>query len=50
MLGLLTLPLSEVKFYVVVMPFDIKMMKLRTLQACSLKHRIKKACFLFWLT
>ena len=39
--------LSEIKSYVVVLSFYIKMMKRRTLQACSLKHIIKKACFLF---
>ena len=39
---LLIVPLSEVKSYVVVLSFYIKMMKRRTLQACSLKHDIKK--------
>ena len=36
------MPLSEIKSYVVVMSFYIKMMKRRTLQACSLRHSIKK--------
>ena len=39
--------LSEIKTYVVVMSFYMKMMKRRTLQPCSLRHSIKKACFLF---
>ena len=30
-------PLSEIKSYVVVLPFYIKMMKRRTLQVCSFK-------------
>ena len=38
-------PLSEIKSYVVVMSFYIKMMKRRTLQACSLRHSIKKGKF-----
>ena len=42
MLGLLIAPLSEIKNYVVVLSFYIKMMKRRTLQACSLRHSIKK--------
>ena len=42
MLGLLTVPLSEIKSYVVVLSFYIKMMKGRRLQACSLRHSIKK--------
>ena len=37
MLGLLTAPLSEIKNYVAVLSFYIKMMKRRTLQACSFK-------------
>ena len=47
MLLLLIVPLREIKIYVVVLSFYIKMMKQRTLQACSLRHSIKKACFLF---
>ena len=37
MLGLLIVPLAEIKNYVVVLSFYIKMMKRRTLQACSFK-------------
>ena len=47
MLGLPIVPLSEIKSYVVVLSFYIKMMKRRTLQACSFKTASKKACFLF---
>ena len=35
------------KSYVVVLSFYIKLMKRRTLYFCSLKHSIKKTCFLF---
>ena len=35
-------PLSEIKSYVLVLSFYIKMMKRRTLQACSFWHSIKK--------
>ena len=45
MLVLLIVPLSEIKSYVVVLSFYIKMMKQRTLQACSLRHSIKKGMF-----
>ena len=38
--------LSEIKTYIVVMSFCIKVRKQRT-QACSLRHSIKKECFLF---
>ena len=41
----LTVPLSEAKSFFVVLSFHIKMMQRGTLQACSLKHSIKKACF-----
>ena len=34
--------LSQIKSYVVVLSFYIKMMKQRTFQACSWKHSIKK--------
>ena len=47
MLGLLTMPLSEIKSYVAVLSFYIKMMKRRRFQACSLRHSIKKACLMF---
>ena len=47
MLGLPIVPLSEIKRYVVVLSFYIKMMKRKTLQACSFKTASKKACFLF---
>ena len=36
------MPLSEIKSYVVVLSFYIKMIKRRTLQVSSLKHSIKK--------
>ena len=42
MLGLLAVPLSEIKSYVVLLSFYIKMIKGRRLQACSLRHSIKK--------
>ena len=42
MLVLLTVPLSEIKSYVVVLSFYIKMMKQRTLQACNSRHSTKK--------
>ena len=45
MSGLPIVPLFEIKSYVVVLSLHIKMMKRRTLQACSLKHRIKKGFF-----
>ena len=45
MLDLLIGSLSEIKSYVVVLSFFIKMMKKRTFQACSLKHSIKKGMF-----
>ena len=41
MLELLTVSLYEIKSYVVVLPFDIKMVKRITLLACSLKHNLK---------
>ena len=41
----LIVSLSEVKSFFAVLTFYIKMMQRRTLQACSLKHSIKKACF-----
>ena len=41
----LILPLSEDKSFFAILPFYIKMMQRRTLQACSLKHSIKKTCF-----
>ena len=41
----LTVPLSKVKSCGVVPFFYIKMMKRRYLQACSLKHSIKKGIF-----
>ena len=44
---LLIVPLWEIIIYIVVLSFYIKMMKRRTLQACSLRHSIKKSCFLF---
>ena len=37
--------LSEITSYVVLMSFYIKMMKRRTLQACSLRHSIRKGMF-----
>ena len=37
MLGLLIAPLLEIKSYALVLSFYIKMMKRRTLQACSFK-------------
>ena len=37
--------LSEIKTYVVVMSFYMKMMKQRTLQPYSLRHSIKKDMF-----
>ena len=41
--------LSEITSYVVLMSFYIKMMKRRTLQACSLRHSIKNRMFsVFW--
>ena len=40
--------LSEITSYVVLMSFYIKMMKRRTLQACSLRHSIKKGTFSCW--
>ena len=42
---LLIVPLSEIKSYVVVLSFYIKMMKRRTFQACSLRHSIKTGMF-----
>ena len=45
MLGLLTMLLSEIKSYVAVLSFYIKMKKRRRLQACSLTHSIKKDMF-----
>ena len=45
MLGLLIVPLSEIKSYVVVLSFYKKMMKQRTLPACSLRYSIKKGMF-----
>ena len=45
MLVLLIVPLLEIKSYVVVLSFYIKMMKRRTLQDCSLRHSIKKGMF-----
>ena len=39
MLALLIVLLSEINSYVVVLSFYIKMMKRRTLRACSLRHR-----------
>ena len=42
---LLIVPLSEIKSYVVVLLFYIKMMKGRTLQAYSLRHSINKGMF-----
>ena len=38
-------PLSEVKSYVEILSFYIKMMKQKTLQTCRLKHSIKKGMF-----
>ena len=38
-------PLSEIKSYVVVLPFYIKMMKRRTLQVCSFKAYHQKGMF-----
>ena len=48
MLGLLAVPLSEIKSYVVLLSFYIKMMKGRRLQACSLRHSIKKGMLYVW--
>ena len=48
MLDLLTRSLSEIKSYVVVLSFYIKIMKKRTSQACSLKYSIKKDMFSVW--
>ena len=48
MLGLLAVPLSEIKSYVVLLSFYIKMMKGRRLQACSLRHSIKKGMLSVW--
>ena len=45
MLDLLIGSLSEIKSYVVVLSFFIKMMKQRTFQACSLKYSTKKGMF-----
>ena len=45
MLLLLIVPLSEIKSYVAILSFYIKMMKRRTLQICSLRHSIKKGMF-----
>ena len=45
MLLLLIVPLSEIKSYVAILSFYIKMMKRRTLQICSLRHIIKKGMF-----
>ena len=45
MLDLLIGSLSEIKSYVVVLSFFIKIMKQRTFQACSLKHSTKKGMF-----
>ena len=42
MLVLLIVRLSEIKSYVVVLSFYIKMMKQRTLQACNSRHSTKK--------
>ena len=36
------MPLSEIKSYVMVLSFYIKMIKRRTLQVSNLKHSIKK--------
>ena len=48
MLGLLAVPLSEIKSDVVLLSFYIKMMKGRRLQACSLRHSIKKGMLSVW--
>ena len=48
MLGLLAVPLSEIKGYVVLLSFYIKMMKGRRLQACSLRHGIKNGMLSVW--
>ena len=48
MFRLLIVPLSEIKSCGVGPSFHKKTMKRRTLQACNLKHSIKKTCFLFW--
>ena len=45
MLDLLIGSLSEIKSYVVVLSFFIKIMKQRTFQACSLKHSTKMGMF-----
>ena len=45
MLDLLIRSLSEIKSYVVVLSFFIKIMKQRIFQACSLKHSTKKGMF-----
>ena len=42
MLGLLTVSLSEIKSYVVVLSFYVKMMTGKRLQVCNLRHSIKK--------
>ena len=48
MLGLLAVLHSEIKSYVVLLSFCIKMMKGRLLQACSLRHSIKKGMLSVW--
>ena len=48
MLGLLAVSLSEIKGYVVLLSFYIKMMKGRRLQACSLRHGIKNGMLSVW--
>ena len=48
MLGLLAVPLLEIKSYVVLLSFYIKMMKRRRLQACSLRHGIKNGILSVW--
>ena len=48
MLGLLAVPLLEIKGYVVLLSFYIKMMKGRRLQACSLRHGIKNGMLSVW--
>ena len=45
MLDLLIESLSEIKSYVVLLSFYIKIIKQRTFQACSLKNSIKKGMF-----
>ena len=45
MLGLLIAPLSEIKSYVEVLSFYIKMMKQRLFRPVVLKHSIKKGMF-----